>query len=172
MAQHRARKALTLVEVLVSVFIVSLVTSAMLMAFPPLFEGINLISQSVQAWEAARREMETLKSSVFDAAFLGANPRVFYDPADPAASTPVANPFTPAGVNQATGVYYVERMHNSANALLNDIVDVEAVVCFKAGRRVVGEDQNLNGVLDAGEDLDHNGKISSPVTLRTLIKSF
>jgi hypothetical protein len=30
--------------------------------------------------------------------------------------------------------------------------------------RVIGEDQNLNGVLDVVEDTDSDGKIGSPVT--------
>lgn len=36
-------------------------------------------------------------------------------------------------------------------------------------RRVVGEDQNLNGVLDAGEDVNGNGKIDSSIVLKTLL---
>ena len=35
--------------------------------------------------------------------------------------------------------------------------------------RIVGEDTNLNGQLDAGEDANGNGELDSPVTLMSMI---
>jgi type II secretory pathway pseudopilin PulG len=52
---------------------------------------------------------------------------------------------------------------------------VRIVVCFKSRGRVVGEDQDLDGKLDAGEDQNGNGfgyqinRLDSPVEQVTLI---
>jgi len=40
-------------------------------------------------------------------------------------------------------------------------------VCWRQGNRVIGEDINLNGALDAGEDTNGNGIIDSTVELVT-----
>lgn len=37
------------------------------------------------------------------------------------------------------------------------------------GGRIFGEDANLNGVFEAGEDVNENGRLDSPVQLVTLI---
>ena len=58
---------------------------------------------------------------------------------------------------------------NPPDDILTDLIQVEVVVCFQAGRKIVGEDHNLNGVLDSGEDVNADKKISSPVSLKTLI---
>jgi len=42
-------------------------------------------------------------------------------------------------------------------------------VCWRQKNRVIGEDKNLNGALDAGEDANGNKIIDSPVELTTLI---
>ncbi len=58
----------------------------------------------------------------------------------------------------------------------NELLEVEIVITWweKVERRaifdrIIGEDVNRNGVLDAGEDVDSNGKMSSMVTLVSLI---
>ena len=45
------------------------------------------------------------------------------------------------------------------------------VKCFwkQAKGRMVGEDTNLNGILDKGEDTNENGVLNSPVDLFTYI---
>ncbi len=50
-----------------------------------------------------------------------------------------------------------------------DLVEVEVVVCWRRGNMIIGEDQNLNGVLEKNEDLNGNGVIDSPVAMTTLI---
>jgi len=70
--------------------------------------------------------------------------------------------FTPTRV-QGLGIIYV-------NEVSPDLLQVEVVVNWQErGRYVVGEDQNLNGILDGGEDGDGNGRISSPASLVTLL---
>ncbi len=51
----------------------------------------------------------------------------------------------------------------------SNLLKIEIVVSWRnKNNRVVGEDSNLNGVLDGGEDQNGNGKLDSPITLVTL----
>ncbi len=43
-----------------------------------------------------------------------------------------------------------------------DVLRVKIAVCWKQRTRVIGEDQNLNGVLEGPEDINGNGEIDSP----------
>ena len=161
------RKSLTLVEVMVSILIVALGVGAIFLIYPTLFEGVNVTSEKVRVWEVAQRQMEILRNSTFASLFA-----VAYDPS---AEAPIVNAFA-TGVANSSGVYYVEKMYGDANndgfdEVLTDLVRIEVVICFTMGNRVIGEDANLNGILDAGEDQDGDGKISSPITLGTLVMS-
>ena len=50
-----------------------------------------------------------------------------------------------------------------------DLVKVRAEISFRSRGKVVGEDLNLNGVLNSGEDTNNNNLIDSPVESTTLI---
>lgn len=51
-----------------------------------------------------------------------------------------------------------------------ELLQVTISVCWKQGNRIIGEDTNLNGVLDAGEDKSpYNRIIDSPVELVTRV---
>jgi len=53
---------------------------------------------------------------------------------------------------------------------INDLREVIIVLNIRGkSNRVVGEDQNLNGVLDGGEDLDGNGRLSSIYEVATYV---
>lgn len=43
------------------------------------------------------------------------------------------------------------------------------MVCYREKNRIIGEDANLNGVLDAGEDDNENGELDSPAHIETVI---
>lgn len=74
---------------------------------------------------------------------------------------------------------------NGLNFILNDIpasrgvvsinddnpelLRVTVTVCWRQGERIIGEDTNLNGVLDSGEDANGNGILDSAVQLVTLV---
>ncbi len=52
----------------------------------------------------------------------------------------------------------------------SNLLEVRIVACWReANTRIIGEDLNLNGILDPGEDKDLDGFISSPATIVTLI---
>ena len=65
-------------------------------------------------------------------------------------------------ISSSRGAVYVDATNPS-------LLKVTISVCWRQGSRVIGEDTNLNGVLDTGEDVNGNGIIDSPVQLVTLI---
>ncbi len=70
--------------------------------------------------------------------------------------------FTAAGVN-GTGITYV-------TSLDADLLRVTLVFCWREKNgRVMGEDTNINGALNAGEDANGNGVLDSPVEMTTYI---
>lgn len=72
--------------------------------------------------------------------------------------------FTVGGMPANMGVVYVDKTNPS-------LLKVTISVCWRQGNRIIGEDTNLNGILNTGEDANNNGIIDSPVELVTLIAS-
>ncbi len=62
------------------------------------------------------------------------------------------------------GVIYVDASNT-------DLLKIEIDVSWRNNRtdRVVGEDLDLDGIIDTGEDVDSDGKLDSPVKLITYI---
>jgi hypothetical protein len=56
-----------------------------------------------------------------------------------------------------------------SNTIYSDLKRVRLIGCFKSRQRIIGEDKNLNGILDTGEDINGNGRLDSPSELVTLI---
>jgi len=50
-----------------------------------------------------------------------------------------------------------------------DFLEATVSVSWRQGNRIIGEDVNLNGVLDAGENVDGNGILNSPAEVVTRI---
>ena len=72
------------------------------------------------------------------------------------------NTFDLTQVN-AKGVIYID-------ATNPDILVVKIVASWQTrSDRIMGEDQNLNGVLDAGEDQNGNGEIDSSTSIESMI---
>jgi Tfp pilus assembly protein PilV len=154
-------RGLSLMEVLVAILIVVLAIGALATMYPGLFTSVNLDMQSLRAWEICQQQIETLKNSPF-ANLWG----VAYRPWD---QSPNTVKITMSDSNFSC-VYYVEKMRDTNLLEISDLVKVVVVVCFKSGKNVIGEDKNLNGILNSGEDAPPaDSKISSPTTLTTLV---
>jgi len=52
----------------------------------------------------------------------------------------------------------------------NYLLRVKIVLCWQQKTRVIGEDTNLNGFLDGGEDTDGNGELDSPCFVEAMIR--
>jgi len=154
------RRSLTLAEIMISVFIFVVGVGAIFVVYPPLFEGVEVTFQTMKAWGECRKEMEKLKAELFSDLWTEAateNPHSFLD--------------TP---NVMRGVYYLDKIScvsgsSCTSGFLTDALNVTVLVSVKAKNQVVGEDKNLNGVLDSGEDSNGNGRLDSPVSLSTVV---
>ena len=66
--------------------------------------------------------------------------------------------FSVNAIPSSTGVVVVDNTNP-------ELLQVTISICWRQGNRIIGEDTNLNGVLDTGEDTNGNGIIDSPVQL-------
>jgi hypothetical protein len=110
------------------------------------------------------RSNATLDPSAFRAAMLSFNNRR-YPPVIPAQGD--VNTMQSLGLDP-TGMEVISRA-----AMLSptaDIADVTVLVCYRdKGGRVVGEDRDFDGALDAGEDRNGNGGLDSPIMFRSMV---
>lgn len=140
------RSGVTLVEVLVSFFVLVLVLGGILYSFIRCLEFIELSRNMSRAVQMAQSRMDQIRAASYNLIV----------------STYDTVPFTTPGLD-GRGVVYVD---NS----LPDLLEVRVVICWrnKYGR-IYGEDDNLDGVLDSSEDDNGNLELDSPVELTTRI---
>lgn len=139
---RKNNKGLTLPETLIAAVILVMAFVGILGAFVRCLELMEMARNTSNATLSAKSKMEQIL-----------NTPVFADLDDYNAIS-----FTPAGFN-GKGISYV----TDVNVRFKTIV---VAVCWRQKNgRVIGEDKNLNGTLDAGEDLDGDGKIGSIVQL-------
>lgn len=74
--------------------------------------------------------------------------------------------FTVNDIPSSVGVVYIDNTTAPANS---NLFEATVSICWRQGDKVIGEDTNLNGLLDAGEDKNGNGIIDSTVQLKTRI---
>ena len=83
--------------------------------------------------------------------------------ADYASAGNPGNKFDAAQLSKSKGAIYID----STNP---DLLQVKVAVSWKnENGRLSGEDSNLNGVIDGGEDINGNNELDSPVCLISLI---
>lgn len=139
-------KGVTLPELMIAavVFLVAIV--GILYSYLKFMELQDMGRNVSIATQAVRNKMENIKNTDFAMLFATHNNTTF----------------TVAGIN-GRGVVYV----NTANPAL---VQIKVVFCWRQPNgRLVGEDTNLNGALNAGEDQNGNGQIDSYAQVTTNI---
>lgn len=156
-------KSLTLVEIMISVFILVVGVGIIFTVYPSLFEGVEVTFQTMRAWGECRKEIETLKSKTFSTDL--------WPQADSAPHSFLDVP------NIMRGVYYLDKISCPTSSsycvggFLTDVLRVTVVVSVVAKNRVIGEDKNLSGTLEPGEDVNGNVLLDSPVSLSTIVIS-
>jgi len=144
-----ANKGFTLVEVLVTVGILAFVLSGLLAMYVNLFLLGDINRQTTLANNSAQARIEEIRNTNFDN--LPALNGTVFD-------------ITGFGAGSAKGRVEV------SNTSYSDLRLVRVVVSFKQkGSMIIGEDTNLNGVLDGGEDVNANGRLDSSIEIVTLI---
>ncbi len=142
---------LTLVEMMIASFILVVAFVGVLLTFLKCMQLNEFNTNSNHAVVAAKNRMEQIKDTDFLLQVGTWNGTVF-SAADLGEIS-----------GNSSGVSYVDNT-------LADLYEVTVSVCWRQKNgQIVGEDSDLDGVLDAGEDTNGNGMIDSPVQITTLI---
>ena len=148
----------TLVEVVVGIALLSVATGALFLALSRSLGQAAYLGQLETALNEAQGQLEKLAVTNFDSLAKGSDYAAARTP-QPGLPVPVAA--LPQG-NLSIRI----RPDDVANPLFLDVV---VSACWNANRRIIGEDRNCNGRLDAGEDLNANGWLDSPAMVSTRI---
>ena len=137
-----SNKAFTLIELMVAAAILLVTLVGILLSYVRSLELAELSKNSSIAVNAVRSRMEQIRNTQFSQILATYNNVTF----------------TAAGFN-GLGISYV----TAVNA---DLLQVTISFSWRqSNRRVIGEDKDLDGVLDAGEDKNGNGILDSPVEI-------
>ena len=144
-------KGFSLVEILVTVGILTILLTGLL----GLFVYCSTLSQSSENLTMAVREAQGKLEEIRDHSYS-------LIATDYASGGNPGNTFNLTQLN-GKGVVYID---SSNSALLS----IKVVVSWKnQDNRVIGEDLDLDGVLDVGEDQNANGQLDSSVGLMSMI---
>jgi Tfp pilus assembly protein PilV len=140
---------LTLLELMIATGILVVAISGLLAIFASLL-SLNENSRKLGlAIAACQDKMEEMRNSNFDTLFTAYN-GTYFDPDGFLAQ-------------EAEGNVYI----NNTN---QDLLEVCVSVSWRErSNKTSGEDANLNGVLDPGEDLNSDGRLTSPAEIVALI---
>lgn len=147
---NKAKRGFTLIEVMITTTILVVVLIGILATFIGLFalnENARKLSLAVIS---AQNKMEEIRKATFTTLYTTYN----------------GTRFDPAGFNadEAEGNVFI---NNTNPNLLTVCVSVS---WKERSNRIIGEDRDLDGVLDAGEDsLKVDGRLSSPAEIVTLM---
>jgi len=146
-------KGFVLPEVLLATLIAAFAVCGILLTY---IAGIDLIRTSKNAsiaTSAAQGLIEEIRNTSFT--------KIAFTPAEDADGFKDLT-FTVNGIPSSMGRVYVD--DTDPEFLL-----VTVTVCWKQGNRIVGEDLNLNGQVNSGEDVNGNGILDSSVKLVTQV---
>ncbi|MBU3933384.1 MAG: prepilin-type N-terminal cleavage/methylation domain-containing protein [Candidatus Omnitrophica bacterium] len=143
------RGGFTLLEVMIAAAVLVVALLGLLGVFTNCF-GLNETARNLTiAINGAQERLEQIRNADF--------------------GTIIANYNGPFNVSGLDGIGRVDATYVAGSN--NNLIDTRVVICWRQGRnRIIGEDINLNGNLDAGEDVNPtNGSLDSPAQLVTLI---
>lgn len=142
-------KGFTLIEVMIATAILVTVLCGILATYIACFELISTSKNLTLAINSAQRKIEEIRNYSFSGISTDYNWTTF-----------TVDEIT---LENSRGIVYVDNSNP-------DLLEITISVCWRQrGNRIIGEDLDLDGILDAGEDSNANGIIDSPVQLVTLI---
>lgn len=146
---YKNNSGFTLLELMIAAAVLVIAISGLLAVFTGLLSLNENSRQLTLAITACQDKMEEIRDSDFDTLY----------------STYNGTSFEPDGFQtaDAEGSVYV----NNADP---DLLEVRVSVSWRGrSNRISGEDVNLNGGFDAGEDTNGDNRLSSPAEIITLI---
>ncbi|MCA9400945.1 MAG: prepilin-type N-terminal cleavage/methylation domain-containing protein [Candidatus Omnitrophica bacterium] len=142
--QPSMESGFTLVELLIATLVLLLAFVGVLVSYLKCMELSELSRNSSIAVEAVKNQMESINNTAFDQIFVTYN----------------NVPFAVNGLN-GMGVTYVDNSDP-------DFFEIRVTVCWRQKNgRIIGEDSNLNGQLNVGEDQNGNNMLDSIVQIST-----
>ena len=144
------RKGFTLIEVMLAAAFLVIVLSGLLATYISCFELISTSRNLTLAVNAAQGKIEEIRDHSFNQVYSDYHNSTFT--------------VSEMSAGSSQGVVYV----NNTNP---DLLEVIVSVCWRQrANRIIGEDLDLDGVLDTGEDTSPNNNIiDSPAQIVTLI---
>jgi len=157
----RNQKGFTVIELMVTVSILVVVLIGLIQLFIYCSRLSDIASKMTMAMSEAQSKIEQIKRHDYD------NVVTDYS----SGGTP-GNTFDLAQLT-GKGVIYLEDQDDVGSEDGDDegdLIEIKVVVCWQDEQgHIIGEDLNLNGVLDAGEDTNGNGELDSTTTTRSMI---
>lgn len=148
-ARGKNNSGLTLLELMIAAGILVVAISGLMAIFTGMFSLNENARKITLAVTASQDKMEEMRNSNFDSLFTAYNGTSF-DP-DGFAS------------GEVKGAVYIDNTNS-------DLLEVCVAISWREhSNKIVGEDINLNGALDPGEDLNGDNRLSSPAEVVTLI---
>lgn len=151
MQRKNSRNGFTLLELMIAVGVLVVALVGLLGVFAHLMLLNENSSKLTLAVTACQAKLEEMRNSSFSTLYSNYNG--------------TSGAFNPAGFSsgEAKGAIFI---NNSNQKLLQIFVSVSWMT---KANRVIGEDKNLNGIMDAGEDSNANGRLDSPGQIATLM---
>jgi type II secretory pathway pseudopilin PulG len=145
------RKSFSMIELMIGVTILVFALTSILASYANAFILSDLSRNISIATNAVRARMEEVKQEPFSD--LDSLDGTTFD-------------LTGFAIGDAKGRVEVSNVSGFTN-----LKEVRIVGCFISRGRIIGEDSNLNGVLDTdmGEDANNNSRLDSPVEAAALI---
>lgn len=145
-------RGFTLIELIVTTVILGIIIVGLIQSFIVSALLADIATRKTVAASQAQDKLEEILNHTFD--------NIITDYAS--GGTP-GNTFNLASIN-GKGLVTV-------TTYTTNVLQVDVVVAFQIRNgRVIGEDKDLDGVLDAGEDANSNGFLDSPVKISTYIR--
>lgn len=141
------KRGMTLIEILIATVIFLVAIVGLVYSYLKCMELADLGRNSSLAMQAIESKVEDIKNTPFASIYSTYNNATF----------------TTSAITNGRGVVYID----NSNA---HFYQIKVVFCWKQQNgRVIGEDTNLNGSLNAGEDKNGNGQIDSYAQIITYI---
>jgi len=151
---NHLRKGFTLVEVLVATGLLVIVLAGLVGLFVYCSMLSELSGDMTMVMSELQGKWEEIRNHDYDLVVTDYS----------AGGTP-GNIFNLTQVN-AKGVIYIDANNP-------DLLVIKIIASWQTrNNRIMGEDQNLNGILDAGEDQNGNGEIDSSTSVLSMIAKY
>jgi len=150
--RHRTREAFSLIELMFSLVMLIIILVGLMYTYVVCFKLNNSSRDMTLINSALQAKLESVMDTPFDSL-----------------SSLDGNTFTLSGFAADVAVGFIDVY----DSVYNDLKYVRIVACWEEGgkgtRRKIGEDINLDGILESSEDLDNDGMVDSPAEIVTLI---